>query len=77
MAEKQSDLDLQKLKQNNTTSLLLKDVPLGETGATLLCGDSQGRLRPLVPKSMRWAVFQHFIPAPIPGLNPEPKALTD
>ena len=38
--EQQSNLDMQNLKQNNTTSLLLKDVPLGETGATLLCDDS-------------------------------------
>ena len=67
--EQQSDLDLQNLKQNNTTSLLLKDVPLGETGVTLLCDDSQGRLRPLVPKSMRPAVFQHFHSSSHPGIK--------
>ena len=67
--EQQSDLDLQNLKQNNTTSLLLKDVPLGETGATLLCDDSQGRLRPLVSKSMRRAVFQHFYSSSHPGIK--------
>ena len=67
--EKQSDLDLQNLKQNNTTGLLLKDVLLGETGATLLCDDAQGRLRLFVPKSMRRAVFQHFYSSSHPGIK--------
>ena len=73
--EQQSDLDLQNLKQNNTTSLLLKYVPLGETGATLLCDDSQGRLRPLVPKSMRRAVFQHFHSSSHPGIKSGTKSI--
>ena len=72
--EQQSDLDLQNLKQN-TTSLLLKDVPLGETGATLLCDDSQGRLRPLVSKSMRRAVFQHFHSSSHPGIKSGTKSI--
>ena len=73
--EQQSDLDLQNLKQNNTTSLLLKNLPLGETGATLLCDDSQGRLRPLVPKSMRRAVFQHFHSSSHPGIKSGTKSI--
>ena len=73
--EQQSDLNLQNLKQHNTTSLLLKDVPLGETGATLLCDDSQGRLRPLVPKSMRRAVFQHFYSSSHPGIKSGTKSI--
>ena len=73
--EQQFDLDLQNLKQNNTTSHLLKDVPLGEIGATLLCNDSQGRLRPLVPKSMRRAVFQHFLSSSHPGIKSGTKSI--
>ena len=73
--EQQSNLDLQNLKQNNTTSLLLKDVTLGETGATLLCDDSQRRLRPLVPKSMRRAVFQHFHSSSHPGIKSGTKSI--
>ena len=73
--EQQSDLDLQNLKQNNTTSLLLKIVPLGKTGATLLCDDSQGRLRPLVPKSMRRAVFQHFHSSSHPEIKSGTKSI--
>ena len=73
--EQQSNLDLQNLKQNNTTSLLLKDVPLGETGATFLCDDSQGRLRPLVPKSMPRAVFQHFHSSSHPGIKSGTKSI--
>ena len=76
--EQQSDLDLQNLKQNNKTSLLLKDVPLRETGATLLCDDSQGRLRDYLFQNL--CVGQSssiFIPAPIMGLNLELKVFAD
>ena len=73
--EQQSELDLQNLKQNNTTSFLLKDVCLGEIGTTLLCDDSQGRLRPLILKSMRRAVFQDFDSSSYSGIKSGNKSI--
>ena len=64
------DAPLQQLVIDNTTSLILKHVPLGETGVTLLCDDSQGRLRPVVPSSMRHFVFRHFHSLAHPGVRP-------
>ena len=67
--EQQSDLELQDLEHNENTNLCLKEVPISETGLTLLCDDSQGRLRPVIPKSMRYTVFSHFHSGSHPGIK--------
>ena len=67
--EQQSDLELQDLEHNESTNLCLKEVPICETGLTLLCDDSQGRLRPVIPKSMRYTVFSHFHSGSHPGIK--------
>ena len=67
--EQQGDLELQDLEHDENTNLCLKEVPVCETGVTLLCDDSQGRLRPVIPKSMRYTVFSHFHSGSHPGIK--------
>ena len=70
MATKQrDDSDIQRLKNNDKTNLHLVEVLLGNTDLTILCDDSQGRLRPVVPKSMHFRVFQHFHSISHPGIK--------
>ena len=57
--EQHNDQADQNLKNNNGTGIRL-EVLLSDTGPTILCDNSQGRLRPVIPKSMRFAVFRHF-----------------
>ena len=68
-AEQRDDSTLQSLRQDHRSGLRLKEVPLGDTGATLFCDDSQGRLRPYVPQSMCFAVFRHFHSGSHPGIQ--------
>ena len=63
------DPDLQETSLDNPTSLSLKKVPLGNTGIALLCDDSHGRLRPVIPSSMRLEVFRHFYSGSHPGIK--------
>ena len=61
LAEAQAnDSDLIELLSNNTTSLVLKQVPLDKYHTTILCDQSAGRLRFLVPQSWRHKIFQFY-----------------
>jgi transposase InsO family protein len=51
------------------TNLKLKDVPIGNTGLTLLCDNSTERLRPIVPAQSRRAVFDTVHNLSHPGAN--------
>ena len=55
--EQHNDHEVQNLKNNNGTGLRLEEVLLSDNALTILCDNSQGRLRPVIPKSMRFAVF--------------------
>ena len=69
LAEAQAnDSDLMELLSNNTTSLVLKQVPLAEHHTTILCDQSAGRLRPLVPQSWRHKIFQFYHSLSHPGI---------
>ena len=58
--EQCSDPEIQELRTANTSALIPKEVPLAEAGVKILCDDSLGKLRPVVPNSMRLSVFHHF-----------------
>ena len=68
-SEQRNDQEVQNLKSNNGTGLRLEEVLLSDTGLTILCDNSQGRLRPVIPKSMRFAVFRHFHSTSHPGVR--------
>ena len=67
--EQKGNVELQKIKFDESTSLHIKEVPLGDTDTTILCDDSQGRLRPVIPNSMRFKVFSHFHSGSHPGIK--------
>ena len=60
----------------NTSALILKEVPLAEAGVKILCDDSLGKLRPIVPNSMRLSVFHHFYNLSHPGIRVSVRLLT-
>ena len=67
LAEAQAnDSGLMELLSNNTTLLVLKQVPLAEYHTTILCNQSAGKLPPLVPRSWRHKIFYfyHFLSHP-------------
>ena len=66
--EQHNDQEVQNLKNNNGTGLRL-EVLLSDTGLTILFDNSQGRLRPVISKSMRFAVFRHFNSTSHPGVR--------
>ena len=63
------DNETQQLRLQNSTSLCLVEVPLADHGISLLCDDSQSRLRPIIPQSLRFAVFQQFHSLSHPGIK--------
>ena len=67
--EQQNDQDVQNVKNNNETGLRLEEVLLSNTGITILCDSSQGELRRIISKSMRFAVFRHFHSVSHPGIQ--------
>ena len=44
--EQHNDQEVQNLKNNNVTGLCIEEVLLSDTGLTILCDNSRGRLRP-------------------------------
>ena len=68
-AEQHNNQEVQNLKNNNGTVLRLEEVLLSDTGLTILCYNSQGRLRPVISKYMRFAVFRHFQSTSHPGVR--------
>ena len=55
-AAQQLDPEIQSYR-TASTNFKLRDIPVGERGATLLCDTSTGRARPIVPESWRKQVF--------------------
>ena len=55
-----TDPEITDLRRNNSTALVLKDIPLAEHGINILCDVSTGRLRPVIPVSLRASIFKHF-----------------
>ena len=47
--EQHNNQEAQNLKNNNGTGFRLEEVLLSDTGLTILCDNSQGRLRPAFP----------------------------
>ena len=62
------DEDLKSLF-TSSTSLQLKQVPIPHSNKTLLCDVSLGRPRPLVPSTMRRAVFDNLHSLSHPGIK--------
>ena len=54
------DPEIVEMRNSNTSSLVLKEVPLAESGVHILCDDSMRKLRPVIPASMRFHVFCYF-----------------
>ena len=67
--EQERDPEVSELRHNNTTSLSLVEVPLADHDVSVLCDDSQGRLRPIAPSSMRLKIFQHIHNWSHPGVT--------
>ena len=71
------DNETQQLRLQNSTSLRLVEVPLADHGISLLCDDSQSRLRPIIPQSLPFAVFQQFHSLSHPGIKTGVKLIGD
>ena len=71
------DNETQQLRLQNSTSLCLLEVPLADHGTSLLCDDSQSRLQPIIPQSLRFAVFQQFHSLSHPGIETGVKLIGD
>ena len=71
------DNETQQLRLRNSTSLRLVEVPLADHDISLLCDDSQSRLRPIIPQSLRFAVFQQFHSLSHPGIKTGVKLIGD
>ena len=48
---------------------MLKDIPLAEHGINILCDVSTGRLRPVIPVSLRASTFKLFHSLAHPGIR--------
>ena len=55
-----TDPEITDLRRSKSTALVLKDIPLAEHGINILCDVSTGRLRLIIPVSLRASVFKHF-----------------
>ena len=55
-----SDPEINLLCRTNDTSLQLVEVPLADHDFRLLCDFSRGKLRPIIPSSLRSTVFKHY-----------------
>ena len=71
------DNETQQLRLQNSTSLRLVEVSLADHGISLLCDDSQKRLRPIIPQSLRFAFFQQFHSLSHPGIKTVVKLIGD
>ena len=54
----------------------MKEVSLAEAGVKILCDDSLGKLRPIVPNSMRLSVLHHSLNLSHPGIRGSVRLLT-
>ena len=72
-----TDPEIPDLRRNNSTALMLKDIPLAEHGINILCDVSTGRLRPVIPVSLCASVFKHFHSLAHPGIRGSIALLTE
>ena len=72
----QQDADETLAYQTAVTCLRWEDIPIGNSNLTLLCDTSTGRVRPLVPASLRRKVFDTVHGLPHPGANPTVKLIS-
>ena len=72
-----ADPKITDLRRNNSTALMLKDIPLAEHGINILCDVSTGWLRPVIPVSLRASVFKHFHSLAHPGIRGSIALLTE
>ena len=72
-----TDPEITDLRRNNSTALVLKDIPLAEHGINILCDVSTGRLRPVIPISLRASVFKRFHSLAHPGIRGSIALLTE
>jgi len=54
------DSEIERLRVNNDTSLHPVEVLLADHGVHLLCDDSRGNFRPIIPHSLRFSVFKQY-----------------
>ena len=72
----QTDPELmQKLANPDSTSLQLQQVPLADTGTTIICDKSTGPLRPFVPAVMRRLTFDSLHSMSHPGIRATEKLI--
>ncbi|XP_064485906.1 uncharacterized protein LOC135398431 [Ornithodoros turicata] len=65
-----SDQELLRLRETQSSSLRLEDIPLPGTDITLCCETSTGRARPFVPAELRRAIFASIHDLSNPGARP-------
>ena len=64
-----TDPEITDLRRNNSTALVLKDIPLAEHAINILCDVATGRLRPVISICLRASVFKHFHSLAHPGIS--------
>ena len=72
-----SDPEINLLCRTNDTSLQLVEVPLADHDFRLLCDSSRGKLRPIIPSSLRSTVFKHYHHWSHPGTRTGIKLIGD
>ena len=53
------DPDIEEMRNSNTSSFVLKEVPLAESGVHILCDDSMRKLRPVIPAFLIFCYFHN------------------
>ena len=71
------DPEIVEMRNSNTSFLVLKEVPLAESGVHLLCDDSMRKLRLVIPTLMRLHVFCYFHNLGHPGIRGSVRLLID
>ncbi|CAH8610157.1 unnamed protein product [Schistosoma curassoni] len=69
------DVELNRLKSANTTSLVLKETPLEEVSIT--CDISTGQPRPFIPKPLRRNIFEAMHNISHPGIKATIKLISE
>ena len=72
-----TDSEITDLRRNNSTALVLKDIPLAEHGVKILCDVSNDRLRPVISICLRASVFKHFHSLAYPSIKGSIALLTE
>lgn len=72
----QNDPELQKLQNDNGTSLQFKSIPSPVTTTELICDVSTDVPRPFVPQNFRRTIFEHFHNLAHPGIASTTKLIS-